>query len=151
MELTKTKPICTELKCGNGVSQETNESFDFLITIRIFGLRIVNWMKNIFLLHQENNHFLFFLPSPLRISVVSCPGFFFFPATVLWTFCSMKALGETGQSFTEAAVQYVSSSSFCDLSVPELRSKSHSPLPPHHQDRSCDFSHDSQQTFPYLE
>lgn len=78
MELTKTKPICTELKCGNGVSQETNESFDFLITIRIFGLRIVNWMKNIFLLHQENNHFLFFLPSPLRISVVSCPGFFFF-------------------------------------------------------------------------
>ena len=36
-----------------------------------------NWMKNTFLLHQENN-FPFFLPSPLGISLVSCPGLVFF-------------------------------------------------------------------------
>lgn len=29
IELTKTKPICSDLKLGNGVSQEINDFFDF--------------------------------------------------------------------------------------------------------------------------
>lgn len=29
IELTNTKPVCSDLQLGNGVSQETNESFGF--------------------------------------------------------------------------------------------------------------------------